>query len=77
MKIECVHVCVTGSPCCMVEKNCIGEITIKNNNNNKIELLGKKCLPLSYSHLLPAENIKNAKKKLKLVKKRSVYLLKI
>ena len=29
MKIECVHVCVTGSPCCMVEKKCIREITIK------------------------------------------------
>ena len=27
--MECVHVCVTGSPCCMVEKNCTGEITIK------------------------------------------------
>ena len=22
-------------PCCTVEKNCIGEITIKNNNNKK------------------------------------------
>ena len=32
MKIECVHVFVTGSPCCTVEKNCIGEISIKNNN---------------------------------------------
>ena len=30
MKIECVHVCATGSPCCTVEKNYIGEITIKN-----------------------------------------------
>ena len=30
MKIECVHVCITGSPCFTVEKNCIGEITIKN-----------------------------------------------
>ena len=28
-KIEYVHVCVTGSPCCTVEKNHIGEITIK------------------------------------------------
>ena len=25
-KIKCVNVCVTGSPCCTVEKNCIGEI---------------------------------------------------
>ena len=28
-KIECIHICVTGSPCCTVEKNCIGEVTIK------------------------------------------------
>ena len=28
--IICVHVCVTGSPCCTIEKNCIGEITMKN-----------------------------------------------
>ena len=34
MKIECVQVCVTGSPHCTVgKKNCIGEITIKNTNN--------------------------------------------
>ena len=26
---ECIHVCVTGSQCCTVEKNCIVEITIK------------------------------------------------
>ena len=26
-KKECIHVCITGSPCCTVEKNCIGEIT--------------------------------------------------
>ena len=26
---ECVHVCVTGSPCYTVEKKCVGEITIK------------------------------------------------
>ena len=29
MKIECIHVCVTASSCCTVEKNCIGEITLK------------------------------------------------
>ena len=30
MKIECVHVCATGSPCCTVEKKIVlGEITIK------------------------------------------------
>ena len=34
MKIECVYVWVTGSPCYTVEKKCIGEITIKNNNEN-------------------------------------------
>ena len=34
MRLECVHVCVTGSPCCTVKKKCIGEIAIKNNNNN-------------------------------------------
>ena len=28
--------CVTGSPCYTVEKNCIGEITIKNNNNKNL-----------------------------------------
>ena len=28
MKIEYVHVCVTGSPCYTVEKNYIGEISI-------------------------------------------------
>ena len=28
-KTECVHACVTGSPCCTVEKNRIGKITIK------------------------------------------------
>ena len=28
-KIECVCVCVTGSSCCTVEKNGVGEITIK------------------------------------------------
>ena len=37
MKIECVHVCVTESPCCTAEKKCFGEITIKNNNNNNKE----------------------------------------
>ena len=37
MKIECVHVCVTGSQCCTVEKNCIGEITV-NNSNKKIDV---------------------------------------
>ena len=43
MKIECIHVCVTGSPCCTVEKkSLIGEITIKNNNNNKIFLMKTK-----------------------------------
>ena len=26
MKTEYVHVCVTGSPCCTVEKKCIGDI---------------------------------------------------
>ena len=28
-KKECIHVSVTGSPCCTVGKKCIGEITIK------------------------------------------------
>ena len=42
MKIECVHVFVTGSPCCTVEKNCIGEISIKNNNNNNKQNKTKK-----------------------------------
>ena len=27
---ECIHVCITGPPCCTVEKKFIGEITIKN-----------------------------------------------
>ena len=36
MKIECVHLYVTGSPSCTVEKNCIGEITIKNNKNRAL-----------------------------------------
>ena len=26
---KCVHVCVTGSPCCTAEKYCVGEITVK------------------------------------------------
>ena len=30
-KKECIHVCVTGFPCCTVEKKCIGEITILKN----------------------------------------------
>ena len=29
MKIECIHVCVTGLLHCTVEKNCIEEITVK------------------------------------------------
>ena len=28
---KCMDGCVTGSPCCTVEKNCIGELTIKKN----------------------------------------------
>ena len=32
MKIEGIHLCISGSPWCTVE-NKIGEITIKNNNN--------------------------------------------
>ena len=36
MKIECLHVCVTGSPCCTAEKkNCIGEVTIKKKKKKK------------------------------------------
>ena len=31
---EKIHVCITGSPCCTVEKN-IGEITIKKLFNEK------------------------------------------
>ena len=42
MKIECVHICVTGSPCCTVGKNCIGKITIKNNNKKKPKKKKKK-----------------------------------
>ena len=46
MKIECVHVCVTVSPCCTVEKNCIGEITIK-----KIRIITKKRIVNKLSEL--------------------------
>ena len=32
--MECIHVCLTGSPCCTAgKKNCIGEITIKKIKN--------------------------------------------
>ena len=32
---KCIYVCVTGSPCCRVDKkDCIGEITIKKYNGN-------------------------------------------
>ena len=42
LKIECVHVCVTGSPCCTVgKKNCMEKITIKKNKNNNNKILGK------------------------------------
>lgn len=34
---ESIHVCVTGSPCCTVEKNCIGEIRIKKLKKRKTE----------------------------------------
>ena len=38
MKIECVHVCVTGSPCCTVgKKKCVGEIRIDYNKKKKEE----------------------------------------
>ena len=41
MKIECVHVYVTGSPCYTVEKNCIGEIIlkVKLKNDNLFKIL--------------------------------------
>ena len=31
----CIHVCVTGSPCCIVEKSMLGEITIKKKKKKK------------------------------------------
>ena len=41
MKIEWVHVCVTGSPCSTVDKKCIGEITIKKKKKKKKPTINK------------------------------------
>ena len=35
-KKESIHVCVTGSPCCTVEKNYIGEITTEKKKNKNL-----------------------------------------
>ena len=45
-KKECIHACVTGSTCCTVEKNCIGEITVKKIKMYSIVFYGQICFAL-------------------------------
>ena len=49
----CIHVCVTGSPCCIAEKSCIGEKTSKKNKVGEIKKMvqEKKMLSLWLEHI--------------------------
>ena len=50
MKIECVHVRVTGSPCCTVEKKIIGEITTKKDKKMKRQPMEWEKILSNYSN---------------------------